>query len=148
MRTWATCVWRSRKWVERAAWAAAAADVAWSLSSAMKAAVVVLHRQSYLLPVWLLLPVWSRPHENAGARSSTRQPSTGGDSTSTWIATSLGSASYVRWQRGTARIRPPHAAAAERRPCSNRSISHARWAHSSKPTACSSLFSCRFRAVD
>ena len=33
--------------------------------------------------------------------------------------------SYICWERGTARIRPPHAAAAERRPCSNRSISPA-----------------------
>ena len=44
--------------------------------------------------------------------------------------TSLCLASYVRQQRGTARIRPPHAAA-ERRPCSNQSLP----AYNSKPTA-------------
>jgi len=53
--------------------------------------------------------------------------------------TSLCSASYVGRQRGTARICPPHAAAAKRRPRSNRSIFPARRAHSSKPAAASLL---------
>ena len=55
--------------------------------------------------------------------------------------TSLCSASYVSWQRGTARIGPPLLRrgccwAYARRPCSNRSIYPASRAHSSKPAAC------------
>ena len=52
----------------------------------------------------------------------------------------LCSASYVRWQRGTACIRPPHAAAAERRSCSNQSIYPARRVHSSKSAAAGTAY--------
>ena len=55
------------------------------------------------------------------------------------LLTSLCSVCYVSWQRDTAgicRCWPScGAAAADRRPCSNQSISLARQAHSSKPTA-------------
>ena len=51
---------------------------------------------------------------------------------------SLCSASYVSWQRGTARICCCGADAADRRPCSDRSISPACRAHSSKPAAAAS----------
>ena len=56
--------------------------------------------------------------------------------------TSLCSASYASWRRGTPRIcccvPCCGAAAADRRPCSNRSISSGRRAHSSDPTVASS----------
>ena len=65
-------------------------------------------------------------------------PITDGDRNSlTNDETTLCSASYVSWQRGTTRIcccAPCcDVAAAGRRPCSNRSISLSRRAHSSKP---------------
>jgi len=50
------------------------------------------------------------------------------------FVTSLCLASYVCRERDAARIYPP-LAPAERRPCSNRSMSPAIWAHSSKPAA-------------
>jgi len=53
-------------------------------------------------------------------------------------ATSLCSASYVHYQRGTAHIHLPHVTAAEWKPHSNRSISpvsYCHWTNSSKATA-------------
>jgi len=45
------------------------------------------------------------------------------------VLKSLCSASYIRWQRGTARIRPPHAAAL------SAGCAAIDWAYSSKPAA-------------
>jgi len=47
------------------------------------------------------------------------------------LVTSLSSATYVRWKRGTARIRPSHDATE----AIGRYLLHARRAHSSKPAA-------------